>query len=208
MTATGKLVSFVCQLDPDTLPAATLDQAVRCVLDLTGVAIAGAPTPMAAISARFAHEQFAPGNATVIGSGKPLSVVGATWVNGAYASALDMDDGHRTAMGHPGASVIPAALAVAERTGAAARNSSPQWWRVTKWPCGPVSRAFPGTRTRCTRPASGASSARRPPPASCSGSTRARSSRRSALPVRTARFRPADCRRITRWSRRRSRGAA
>jgi len=122
MSATSKLVSFVCQLDPETLPAAVLDQAVRCVLDLVGVAIAGSPAPMAKISARFAHEQFAPGNATVIGSEKPLTVPGATWVNGAYASALDMDDGNRKAMGHPGASVIPAALAIAERTGARGRE--------------------------------------------------------------------------------------
>jgi 2-methylcitrate dehydratase PrpD len=122
MSATSKLVSFVRQLDPDTLPAAMLDQAVRCVLDLVGVAIAGTATPMAEISARFAHEHFAPGHATVIGSGKPLTVTGATWVNGAYASALDMDDGHRMAMGHPGASVIPAALAIAERAGASGKE--------------------------------------------------------------------------------------
>ena len=122
MSATGKLVSFVCQLDPDALPAEIQDQAVRCVLDLVGVAIAGASTPMAQISARFAQEQFASGNGTVIGSGKPLSVTGATWVNGAYASALDMDDGYRMAMGHPGASVIPAALAVAERAGASGKE--------------------------------------------------------------------------------------
>lgn len=122
MSATGKLVSFVCQLDANALPAPVLDQAVRCVLDLVGVAIAGISTPMAQISARFAHEQFASGNATVIGSRSPLSVTGATWVNGAYASALDMDDGHRMAMGHPGASVIPAALAIAERTGASGRE--------------------------------------------------------------------------------------
>jgi len=122
MSATSKLVSFVCQLDPETLPAAILDQAVRCVLDLVGVAIAGASTPMAEISARFAHEQFAPGDATVIGSERPLSVTGATWVNGAYASALDMDDGNRMAMGHPGASVIPAALAVAERARASGKE--------------------------------------------------------------------------------------
>jgi 2-methylcitrate dehydratase PrpD len=77
---------------------------------------------MAAISARFAHEQFAAGNATVIGSTRPLTVTGATWVNGAYASALDMDDGNRMAMGHPGASVIPAALAIAEQTGASGRE--------------------------------------------------------------------------------------
>jgi len=122
MSATSKLVSFVCQLDPDALPTAIQDQAVRCVLDLVGVAIAGTPTPMAQIGARFAHEQFAPGNATVIGSAKPLTVTGATWVNGTYASALDMDDGHRMAMGHPGASVIPAALAIAEQTGATGRE--------------------------------------------------------------------------------------
>ena len=122
MSATSKLVSFVCRLDPEALPVALRDQAVRCVLDLVGVAIAGTRTPMAEISARFAHEQFAPGSATVIGSAKPLSVTGATWVNGASASALDMDDGHRMAMGHPGASVIPAALAMAERTGASGRE--------------------------------------------------------------------------------------
>jgi 2-methylcitrate dehydratase PrpD len=122
MSATSKLVSFVCQLDPDALPAAILDQSVRCVLDLVGVAIAGTATPLAQISARFAQEQFAPGDATVIGSGKPLSVTGAAWVNGAYASALDMDDGNRMAMGHPGASVIPAALAIAERTGASGKE--------------------------------------------------------------------------------------
>lgn len=77
---------------------------------------------MAQISANFAHEQFASGNATVIGSRRPLSVLGATWVNGAYASALDMDDGHRMAMGHPGASVIPAALAIADCTGASGKE--------------------------------------------------------------------------------------
>ncbi len=122
MSATGKLVSFVCQLDADTLPAPIQEQAVRCVMDLVGVAIAGIPTPMAKISARFAREQFAPGDATVIGCETPLNVAGATWINGSYASALDMDDGNRMAMGHPGASVIPAALAVAERTGASGKE--------------------------------------------------------------------------------------
>jgi 2-methylcitrate dehydratase PrpD len=122
MSATRELVSYVRQLDPDALPAEVQQQAVRCVLDLVGVAIAGTSTPMAEISARFAHEQFAPGNATAIGSERSLNVAGATWINGSYASALDMDDGNRMAMGHPGASVIPAALAVAERTGATGRE--------------------------------------------------------------------------------------
>jgi len=122
MSATSRLASFVCELDSAALPPATVGHAARCVLDLTGVAIAGTKTPMASISASFAQRQFAPGNATVIGSQKSLSVTGATWVNGSCASALDMGDGNRIAMGHPGASIIPAAIAVAEQTGVSGRQ--------------------------------------------------------------------------------------
>ena len=118
MSATGELVSFVRRLDPAHLSDRVLRQASRCVLDLLGVAIAGTHTPMTQISARFAYEQFGSGKATVIGSRRPLCVTGAAWVNCNAASALDLDDGHRLAMGHPGAAVIPAALAVAETTGA------------------------------------------------------------------------------------------
>jgi 2-methylcitrate dehydratase PrpD len=121
VSATGKLVAFVRSLDPDRLSAATLHDAVRCVLDLTGVAIAGSRTPMSRISARFAYDHYAPGNVTVIGSTRPLAALGATWINASYASALDMDDGNRIAMGHPGASVIPAALGIAEQCGAGGR---------------------------------------------------------------------------------------
>lgn len=122
VSATGELVSFVRRLDPAGLPDRVLHQAGRCVLDLLGVAIAGTRTPMTQISARFAHDQFGSGKATVIGSRRPLSVTGAAWVNCTAASALDLDDGHRLAMGHPGAAVIPAALAVAETAGASGRE--------------------------------------------------------------------------------------
>lgn len=122
MSATGELVAFVRRLDPGGLPDRVLREACRCVLDLVGVAIAGTRTPMTQVCARFAYEQFAPGKATVIGSRRPLGVTGAAWVNCNAASALDLDDGHRMAMGHPGATVIPAALAIAETTGATGRD--------------------------------------------------------------------------------------
>jgi len=44
-------------------------------------------------------------------AGRRVSVAGAAYVNGQAANALDFDD---TLLGHPGAAVIPAALAVAE----------------------------------------------------------------------------------------------
>jgi 2-methylcitrate dehydratase PrpD len=87
-----------------------------------GVAIAGTRTPMTQISARFGYDHFASGKCTVIGSRRPLSATGAAWVNCNAASALDLDDGHRLAMGHPGAAVIPATLAVAETTGATGKE--------------------------------------------------------------------------------------
>jgi 2-methylcitrate dehydratase PrpD len=47
-----------------------------------------------------------------------LSVPGAAFVNSAFSSMLDLDDGHRAASGHPGAAVIPAVFATAEAHGA------------------------------------------------------------------------------------------
>lgn len=118
MSATDALIAFVQDTDYSRLPGDVISQAKRCVLDLLGAAIAGSDTRMAGASIRFAANQFAPGNATLIGSRVRLSEVGATWFNGICASALDLDDGHRLAMGHPGAAVIPTALAIAETTGA------------------------------------------------------------------------------------------
>jgi len=118
MSATGELITFTQNLDYALLSDDVISQAKRCVLDLIGVAIAGSRTEMAKVSTKFAPRQFGPGNASTIGSSLKLNEAGATWVNGTCASALDMDDGHRLAMGHPGAAVIPTALAVAETSGA------------------------------------------------------------------------------------------
>lgn len=51
-----------------------------------------------------------------------MTALGATLINAASASALDLDDGHRGAAGHPGASIIPAAFAVAQETAADAQD--------------------------------------------------------------------------------------
>ena len=122
MSATAELIAFAQELDYGLLPGEVIVQARRCVLDLLGVAIAGSRTRMAEVSTTFARGQFGSGSATLIGSHLQLSEAGASWVNGICASALDMDDGHRRAMGHPGAAVIPTALAVAETSAASGRD--------------------------------------------------------------------------------------
>lgn len=121
-SATESLIEFVQALDITHLPAVAVHQAKRAVFDLLAVSLAGSRTSMAKTAQAFAHAHMAPGRATVIGARRRLAVPGATWANAIAASALDLDDGHRDAMGHPGAAVIPAALAAAEdvqATGAA-----------------------------------------------------------------------------------------
>ena len=51
-------------------------------------------------------------------SGLSSSVIGAAWANSAAASALNLEDGHHLARGHPGVAVIATAFAVAHETGA------------------------------------------------------------------------------------------
>lgn len=51
---------------------------------------------------------------SVLLSGKLLPACNAALLNGIYAGGAEMDDGHRKANGHPGASIISAVLAVAE----------------------------------------------------------------------------------------------
>jgi 2-methylcitrate dehydratase PrpD len=122
MSATSELIAFVQELNYASLPSEVIVHARHCVLDLLGVAISGSRTDMALVSTRFALKHFAQGDATLIGSTLRLNEAGATWVNGICASALDLDDGHRRAAGHPGAAVIPTALAVAETAGASGRD--------------------------------------------------------------------------------------
>ncbi len=86
--------------------------------DFAAVCAAGRATETARIAAEYASAQHPGDEATGLLDGRLLSATGAAWANGVLANALDFDDGHRLAKGHPGANVIPAALAVAEARGA------------------------------------------------------------------------------------------
>lgn len=90
----------------------------RCILDLLGAAAAGIRESGAVAIRGMTLKAMSAGSAPVWFAGQSSSVIGAAWANSAAASALDLDDGHRLARGHPGAAVIPTAFAVAHETGA------------------------------------------------------------------------------------------
>lgn len=109
-TRTGKLT-------PEARSAA-----IRCVLDLMSATVAGFPEPAAEATRQVACNLYGDGASTIWFSGRSSLAVGAAFCNSAAASVLDLDDGHRIARGHPGASVITAAMATAEETEAGAEE--------------------------------------------------------------------------------------
>jgi 2-methylcitrate dehydratase PrpD len=99
-------------------PEQARQSAFRCIFDLLGAAAAGVDAPGTRAVRTMALATMATGPAPLWFSGRRSSVIGAAWANSAAAAALDLDDGHRLARGHPGAAVIPTAFAVAQETGA------------------------------------------------------------------------------------------
>jgi 2-methylcitrate dehydratase PrpD len=122
-STTIELVSHrICAWRPQDVPDAALDQAAWCILDLLGAAMAGWGQGSARAARRFAGRFFPSGPAAVWFSPERLSAPGAAFCNAAAASALDLDDGHRAAGGHPGAALVPAAIAVAQTRQSSGRD--------------------------------------------------------------------------------------
>jgi 2-methylcitrate dehydratase PrpD len=87
---------------------------LRVVLDVLSSALFGLQSPGGRAALGAARRSWGAGQAQAWFSGTRLPPAGAAFANSAIASMLDIDDGHRAAAGHPGASIIPAVLAEAD----------------------------------------------------------------------------------------------
>ncbi|THB81123.1 MAG: MmgE/PrpD family protein [Desulfobacteraceae bacterium] len=114
MAYTEQTVAFIRDLEWGNLPAEVQHQSKRCLLDTLGGLLAGYETPVTQIMAQIASSQFPGDQASIMVSGERASVAGAVLVNGFAANALDIDDGYRRIMGHPGACILPVLLGAAQ----------------------------------------------------------------------------------------------
>lgn len=99
------------------LPTDLRDDVARRVLDVLGNSLAATSEPPARAVGELVREWGGAGRATAIGGGL-LPEPSAALMNGTLAHSLDFDDTHLPSVLHPSASVVPAALAVAESRGA------------------------------------------------------------------------------------------
>ena len=103
--------SFRLQDAPDEV----VERMKALVLDLLRVCAVGARLPWSKAARKLQLELGGKGGSSILLSGERLDPARAAFVNGAYAHACDLDDTHVGSMHHPGASVLPAVLAIAER---------------------------------------------------------------------------------------------
>ncbi|GAB2736740.1 MmgE/PrpD family protein [Salinifilum aidingensis] len=113
MTGTNPAAAFACELRFADLPPEVVERARWCLLDLLGVAAAGARTPMARIALEHAAAEMPAGArwAELWFDGRLSSPAGAAFANAAVLDSFDGHDGHALTKGHAGAAVLPAVLA-------------------------------------------------------------------------------------------------
>jgi 2-methylcitrate dehydratase PrpD len=111
------LSDFVYNLHFENLGNKIIEHAKMCLLDLLGSAIAGYNHDYVKGLLKIAKEAGGTKESTIIGFKKRVPSLWATLVNGAMAHVCETDDGHKGGKIHPGATVIPAALALAESLG-------------------------------------------------------------------------------------------
>ncbi len=113
------LAEFCLSLHWETLPGAVQERARELLLDHIGVTLGGLESASSAAVQRFVESvSGAAGRSTMIGRGGDFAPEWAALANGTVSHAIEMDDCTRESSLHPGVSVIPAALAVAEEAGA------------------------------------------------------------------------------------------
>jgi 2-methylcitrate dehydratase PrpD len=112
-TASSRLVEFLSSRTLDNLPQDTIRNAKLRLLDTLGCGLYGAYTPWGEMLSEVVREEQSRGGATLYGSRDPVSPARAALVNGTGTHGFELDDG-APGQAHPGAVVVPSALATSE----------------------------------------------------------------------------------------------
>jgi 2-methylcitrate dehydratase PrpD len=112
---TRELAVWIAALHYEDLPRRTREVVRGAILDTLGCGIHGFSTPWANMVLSWARAAGRTLEATVWGEDAPsLRAADAALVNGVASHAFELDDYHNAKL-HPGAVVVPAALALAEK---------------------------------------------------------------------------------------------
>lgn len=121
-SAARALASYAAALRFDDLPAVVVRRAKDCFVDTIGAAVYGHDTAAGQAALRYVTDAVtdavadaAPGPCAVIGSARRIAPEAAAFAGGVLAHAAELDSLRQPGAGvHPGAALVPAALAAAQ----------------------------------------------------------------------------------------------
>jgi 2-methylcitrate dehydratase PrpD len=114
----AELARFACEAKLEDLSARALERARWVIADSLPVIAAGMQQPE---MQAFVQKHLAAGGgglAWVLGTRRRATPFSAALLNGTAGTWLELDEGNLYAKGHPGIQVVPAAVALAQETGA------------------------------------------------------------------------------------------
>src|SRR5687767_14330362 len=120
MTATditGQLARYMVEARRRKLPPQVAMACRHRILDSLAAIVSGAHLKPGEMAIRFARAQGGAAEASVLTTNIRTTAINAALVNGMFGHADETDDFEPVTKAHPGCSVVPAALAMAEREG-------------------------------------------------------------------------------------------
>ncbi|HEX5321158.1 MAG TPA: MmgE/PrpD family protein, partial [Stellaceae bacterium] len=119
---TVTLARYAAGLRYEDLPAEVVACAKDTIADTVAACICGSSLPWSRIVIDYAETTGPGGKSRILGRGTAVQAPAAALANGALAHAFELDSLTRPGAGaHPGATVLPPALAVAQQAGASGR---------------------------------------------------------------------------------------
>jgi 2-methylcitrate dehydratase PrpD len=111
------LSGYMAAAKDRALPPAVVEKAKHHILDTFAAMVSGSELRPGRVALTLAQSQAGRPAATVVGSSVLTGPMDAALVNGVLAHADETDDSHGPSQSHPGAAVVPAALALGEDLG-------------------------------------------------------------------------------------------
>lgn len=113
--ATAALSAYISTAVHQPLPDDVLEKTKHHLLDSFAAIISGSRLPAGEVAIPFTRAQGGVEEATICGTDFLSTAINAALANGMLAHADETDDTHQRGRLHPGATIIPVALAMAER---------------------------------------------------------------------------------------------
>src|SRR6195256_2104721 len=115
---TVRLAEYAAGLRYEDLPGEVVAAAKDAIIDTVAACICGSALPWSRIVIDYAERTGPGGTSRILGAGSAVQAPSAALANGALAHAFELDSLTRPGAGaHPGATVLPPALAVAQQQG-------------------------------------------------------------------------------------------